>query len=146
MNKELIEALKVVLADTYAFGLKAQNYHWNVTGPNFAQYHEFFGDVYSDASGAVDIIAEGIRTLDAYAPGSFIRFKDLTTIDDETNIPESLSMISKLTNDNRKVLASLYEAYNLAESSKKHGISNFIQDRITAHDKWAWMLKSFIKA
>lgn len=143
---ELIEAMKVALADTYAFGLKCQNYHWNVTGTNFAEYHAFFAMLYEDASDATDVIAEGIRTLNAYAPASFIRFKDLTTIEDETKIPEALAMISRLSSDNEKVLASLTKAYELAESNKKLGISNFLQDRIQAHEKWGWQLRSFIKA
>lgn len=146
MNKDLVEALKVSLADTYAFGLKAQNFHWNVTGSNFAQYHAFFGGLYDDAADAVDVIAEGIRTLNAFAPASFVRFKELATIEDETKIPEALSMISKLADDNQKVLVSLNKAYELAEKNKNYGISNFLQDRITTHEKWAWQLRSFIKA
>jgi starvation-inducible DNA-binding protein len=54
-------------------------------------------------------------------------------------------MFGKLATDNDKVLASLRKAYDLAEENKKYGISNFLQDRITAHDKHAWMIKSFIK-
>lgn len=142
---ELVQALKVALADTYAFGLKAQNYHWNVTGPNFAQYHEFFGELYGEVNPSVDLIAEGIRTLSAYAPASFSRFKELTTIEDETKIPESSEMFRRLLSDNEKVLSSLHKAYMMAEKDMKHGISNFIQDRITAHEKHAWMLRSFTK-
>lgn len=146
MNKELVQALKVAQADTFAFYLKAHNFHWNVTGPDFAQYHSFLGDLWEETFGAVDLIAEGIRTLDAFAPGSFSRFKELATIEDETGIPDALEMLNKLSKDNEKVLASLHKAYMLAEKDMKHGISNFLQDRITAHDKHGWMLRSFKKA
>ena len=142
---DLIESLKIALADSYAFSLKCQNYHWNVTGSSFAEYHEFFGELYSEVQNGVDGIAEGIRTLGAFAPGSFIRFKDLATIKDETTIPESLVMIVRLSEDNTKVLNSLTKAYELAEKNKKYGISNYIQDRITAHEKHGWMLRSFTK-
>ena len=146
MNKELAEALKVALADTFAFYLKAHNFHWNVTGPDFAQYHSFLGDLWEEVFSGVDLIAEGIRTLDAFAPGSFTRYKELATIEDELKIPSAMDMLKKLEADNQKVLASLVKAYDLAEDAKKHGISNFIQDRITAHEKHGWMLRSFIKA
>lgn len=146
MNKELIDALKVALADTFAFYLKAHNFHWNVTGPNFAQYHEFLGDLWQEVFTGVDLIAEGIRTLDAFSPGSFSRFKELSTIEDETKVPEALAMLSKLSADNERVIASLHKAYMLAEKDMKHGISNFLQDRITAHEKHGWMLRSFKKA
>ena len=144
--KDLAQALKVALADTYAFSLKSQNYHWNVTGPNFAQYHAFFGDLYGEVNPAVDLIAEGIRTLNAYSPASFGRFKELSSIEDETKIPETTKMFQNLSSDNDKVLASLTNAYELAETAKKYGISNFLQDRITAHEKHGWMLRSFTKA
>lgn len=146
MNKELIDAMKVALADTFAFYLKAHNFHWNVTGPNFAQYHEFLGHLWQEVFTGVDLIAEGIRTLDAFSPGSFSRFKELSTIEDETKVPEALAMLSKLSDDNEKVIASLHKAYMLAEKDMKHGISNFLQDRITAHEKHGWMLRSFKKA
>jgi starvation-inducible DNA-binding protein len=143
---ELSEALKIALADTFAFYLKVHNFHWNVTGPNFSEYHKFLGDLWEETFGAVDGIAEGIRTLDAFAPGSFTRYKELATIEDELKIPSAMDMLKKLEADNQKVLASLVNAYELAEKAKKYGISNFIQDRITAHEKHGWMLRSFIKA
>lgn len=143
---DLVDALKVSLADTFAFYLKAHNFHWNITGPDFAQYHKFLGDLWEETFDAVDVIAEGIRTLDAFAPGSFTRFKELSTIEDETKIPSALDMLKKLESDNEKVLVSLHKAYMLAEKEMKHGVSNVIQDRITAHDKWGWMLRSFTKA
>ena len=146
MNKELVEALKVALADTFAFYLKAHNFHWNVTGPHFSEYHKFLGDLWEETFTGVDLIAEGIRTLDAFAPGSFSRYKELSTIQDELKVPEALDMMNRLETDNQKVLESLHKAYMLAEKNMKHGISNFLQDRITAHDKHGWMLRSFTKA
>ena len=76
----LIGLMGKVLADAYAFQLKANLYHWNVEGPNFPQYHDFLGKLYEEVFGATDEIAEQIRTLDAYAPGSFTRFLELTDI------------------------------------------------------------------
>ena len=96
--------------------------------------------------GAVDAIAEGIRTLDIYVPGSFSRFKELTSIQDETTIPSAVSMMTRLKDDNEKVLDSLNKAYELAEKAKKYGVSNLIQARIESHEKHGWMLRSIIKA
>lgn len=143
---DLIDSLKVALADTFAFYLKAHNFHWNVTGPNFAEYHKFLGNLWEETFDAVDLIAENIRTLDSFVPGSFSRYKELATIEDELKIPSANDMIKKLETDNKKVLSSLHKAYMLAEKEMKHGVSNVIQDRITAHDKHGWMLRSFTKA
>lgn len=137
--------MKVALADSYAFALKSQNYHWNVEGPDFSQYHAFFGALYGEVIDGVDLIAEGIRQLDSYAPASFTRFKELADIEDELKIPLPMDMFKQLSADNIKVLESLTVAYNQAEKDKKFGISNFIQDRITAHEKHGWMIRSHIK-
>jgi starvation-inducible DNA-binding protein len=143
---ELEQALKKAQADSYAFYLKAHYFHWNIEGVNFPQYHSFLKSLYEEVFAAVDIIAEGIRTLDIYVPGSFTRFKELSSIQDETTIPSALSMITKLKDDNEKVLITLTKAYELAEEAKKYGISNLIQDRIETHEKHGWMLRSIIKA
>ena len=139
------DSLKVALADTFALYLKAHYFHWNVTGADFAQYHDFLGDFYQEVQGAVDPIAELIRTTGDYAPGSFSRFAELTTLQEQPSIPTAESMIVELLSDNYKVINSLTSAYNVAEEEKRFGISNFIQDRLTAHDKHKWMLTAFSK-
>jgi starvation-inducible DNA-binding protein len=144
--KELVDALKVVLADTFALYLKAHYFHWNIEGPNFVQYHGFLDGFYNEVWAAVDPIAEHIRTLDAYAPGSFTRFKELSSISDELAIPSAISMLTKLEADNQKVIDSLTKAYKSAEEANKIGLSNFIQDRIDIHEKHSWMLRSIVKA
>jgi len=143
---ELIEQMKVTLASTFAFYLKAHGFHWNVEGANFPQYHEFLGDLWEETFGAVDPIAEHLRTLDSYAPASFARYTDLSIVKDELNIPPAMSMMVKLTTDNAAIITQLTTTQALAEKAKKMGLANFLQDRIDAHEKHGWMLRSIIKA
>ena len=142
---ELIEALKKAQATSFAFYLKAHNYHWNVEGHSFSEYHDFLKGLYEEVFGAVDTIAELIRTLDAYAPGSFSRFHQLSVIEDELLVPKGIVMMARLYADNQQLLVVLTEAYRIAEANNSFGISNAIQDRITAHEKHGWMLRSFTK-
>lgn len=141
----LQEMMKKVLADTFAMYLKAHNYHWNVEGSNFPQYHEFFGNLYEELHGAVDPIAEQIRALDAYAPGSFARFSELTDIEDELTVPAGVEMARRLMTDNERVLATLNIAFKLADTMDKQGLADFIAGRIDTHSKHGWMLKSITK-
>ena len=141
----LVEMMRKVLADTFAMYLKAHNYHWNVEGPNFPQYHEFFGNLYEELHGAVDPIAEEIRALDAYAPGSFSRFMELTDIQDELNVPMGRDMAVKLLADNAIVLSTLNMAFKLANEFDKQGLADFVAGRIDVHNKHAWMLRSITK-
>jgi starvation-inducible DNA-binding protein len=142
---ELVEALKKAQATSFAFYLKAHNYHWNVEGSNFAEYHEFLGDLYAEVFGAVDAIAEHCRTLDAYVPGSFSRFQELSSIEDELSVPTGRAMMAKLLADNQRVIGDLMAAHREAEILGKRGIVNFLEDRIDAHDKHGWMLRSYTK-
>ena len=141
----LIEIMRKVLADTFAMYLKSHNYHWNVEGSNFPQYHEFFGNLYEELHGAIDPIAEEIRSLNAYAPGSFTRFMELTEIEDELSIPSGIEMASRLSSDNEKVLMTLNMAFKLAEQFDKQGLADFIAGRIDVHNKHGWMLRSITK-
>ena len=138
MNLE--QALKVALANSFAFYLKAQNFHWNVEGPDFVQYHDFLGNLYAEVWAAVDAIAEQIRTLDMYAPGSFQRFSELSTVADQLMVPRAELMFEELLSDNQKVIDSLEAAYNLAGDHL--GLQNFLQDRIDIHEKHGWQIRA----
>lgn len=143
---ELIEALKTAHATTFAFYLKAHSYHWNVESDDFPMYHDFFGKLYEDAFGAVDTIAELIRTLDVYAPSSFRELMNYSVIEDsDVTVPEDEDMVSNLFRFNQITLNELTNAYKLAERFSEFGISNAIQDRIEIHKKHAWMLRSMTK-
>jgi len=142
---ELAQLMKRVLANSFAFYLKAHNYHWNVEGPDFKEYHDLFGGIYEEVYGSVDTAAEFIRTLGSYAPGSFSRFSQLSNIEDETKIPTARVMIERLLSDNEIVLASIKETYDAAEAAGEHGLSNFLAERQAAHKKHAWMLNATLK-
>lgn len=145
MMNDLVEQMKVALATVFAFYLKAHYFHWNVEGPNFPQYHEFFGNVYEEVYGSVDQFAEEIRALGSYAPGSLERYKELSKVEDELNIPNSMTMVRELTLDNDRIIALLENINKLANDNNKSGLSNFIEDRIDKHSKHAWMLRAISK-
>ncbi len=142
---ELIEALKTALATNFALYLKAHNYHWNVEGDDFPMYHDFFGKFYEEVFDANDILAELIRTLDDYAPGSLSEFSRRSAIGDETGQPNTNQKIRNLFTDNQTMLGELINTYKVAEKYSEFGVSNAIQARIESHKKHAWMLRSMLK-
>jgi len=145
-DNKLVEQLKIVQASTFALYLKCHNYHWNIEGPDFAQYHSFLDTLYNELWTAVDAIAEHTRTLQVYVPGSLIRFKELSVVDDATSIPKALNMLSNIRDDNQKVISVLEKAHEYSESAKTYGITNFLEERIDIHFKHDWMLRSITKA
>ena len=143
--EQLILQLKRILATSFGFYLKSANYHWNVEGPDFAQYHEFLGNLYAEVYDSIDSTAEKIRMLGAYTPASFVRFSELSEIDDETNVPIALQMLNKLKADNELLIGLLRDGIDIADEAEESAISNYLQERLDAHQKHAWMLTSLTK-
>lgn len=138
---ELVACLRVALSETWAFYFKAHSFHWNVRGPLFRQFHELFGDIYEDAHGAVDGLAERIRTLGRFAPASLDEIASLATIP-FTNVPSTAEMLTQLISANDDVIGALRnvnDAISVAGSSNV-GLSNYVQERLDIHAKWEWQL------
>ena len=142
----LSDSLKTLLATEYAFVIKAQFFHWNVEGPDFAQLHEFFGEIYNEVyDNSIDRTAEYIRVLDDYAPGSFERFAELSQIRGQIKVPRARLMIEELLADNQALVALLNQTFQVAAQENEEGIANFIAERLDAHGKHGWMMRSFLK-
>jgi starvation-inducible DNA-binding protein len=141
----LVDQLKIVQADAFTFYLKAHFYHWNIEGPNFPQYHDFLNNLYNDVFLSVDTFAELIRSLNAYAPGTLAKFKSLTTIEESDVIPDAITMMKNLLEENNILRASLLKAYSMADKDDEVGVANFLQDRIQQHEKHGWMLQAITK-
>lgn len=141
----LADNLKVLLGSTFAFYVKIHGFHFNIEGDNFPQYHEFLGDFYTDVYGSIDPIGEYIRTLDSYTPGSLTRYAELTIIQDQLKIPRAELMFAELYEDNSKMIELLNHCFSSATQENKQGIANFIAERLDAHAKHQWQLRSILK-
>lgn len=139
---ELGNSLKVALADTFVMMTQAWGSHWDVEGPHFYEYHKLFGKIYEDLFEAIDGLAENIRALDEYAPGSLKRFSELTTIEEDVKIPTATNMVSRLLDTNQKVILSLNSALEQAKVMNNEGVINFLGERLETHAKWAWFLRA----
>jgi starvation-inducible DNA-binding protein len=141
----LADLLKTYLASTFAYYLKAHYFHWNVEGPDFGELHEFFSNIYEDAFGAVDPIAEYIRTTEEYAPGSLSRFHELTQIQDQTKVPRARLMLEELLADTQTMIDLSKQAFDVATQEGREDVANFAAERQSAHGKYMWQLKSYLK-
>lgn len=138
-------ALKRVLADSYALYLKTQNYHWNVEGPSFRELHLMFEEQYTDLFTAIDVIAELIRGLGEKAPGTFEEFAKHTIITPGDAKASSDKMLSDLASDQERMLETLTKALHIAQEKGDEIVAGFLIERMTAHRKAAWMLKSSLR-
>lgn len=142
---KLILAIKTAFATEYCFFIKAQNFHWNVEGPDFQQFHELFGKIYEEVYGSIDAFAENIRKSGSYTPASLTRFSMLSLVEDETQVMDAHSMATELLQDSDRVAELMRVTFEMAEAAGEHGLSNFLADRQDAHRKHSWMLRAILK-
>jgi len=140
----LLNSSKIAFASEFSFYLKAHNFHWNVTGPDFLEYHQLFGGIYEEVYGSIDDFAEKIRSLGTFVPASLSRFSMLSQIVDENQLPSKEGMVAELLQDNEKIIKILKMVYDRSEAAGEHGFSNFLAERMDAHRKHGWMLTASI--
>jgi starvation-inducible DNA-binding protein len=141
----LSDNLKVLLASTQSFAIKTQNFHWNVEGSNFPQYHKFFNTLYKDVNATIDPIAEYIRILGAYTPGSLTRYAELSIIQDQTKVPRAELMFVELLQDCEKLGQLVVTMFDEATNERQQGIANYMAELQDLYGKKAWFIRSTLK-
>ena len=137
--------LSKLLADTYSLYLKTHSFHWNVTGPQFNSLHLRFETQYNALWLAADEVAERIRTLDVFAPGSYSQFAKLSSIKDEPGVPEWQEMVGQLVEGHEIVAATARDALKAANAAGDDGTADMVTGRLKEHEKTAWMLRSLLR-
>lgn len=144
-RKKIADGLSKLLADNYSLYLKTHGFHWNVTGPMFNSLHVMFETQYNELWLANDVIAERIRALDVYAPGSYTQFGKLTSIKEENGVPEWKEMVQQLVDGHETTARTGRLAFKLADAADDQPSADLITQRLEAHEKTAWMLRSLLK-
>lgn len=141
----LSDNLKILLASTQSYAIKSQNFHWNIEGSDFPQYHEFYDKLYNDVAETIDPIAEYIRILGHYTPGSLQRYAELTVIQDQTKIPRAELMFMETLHDTEKMIEMVVAMFDEATNEKQQGIANFLAELQDLYGKKAWFIRSILK-
>lgn len=139
--------LKIILADTFVFYFRTHAYHWNVEGSNFSEMHEFFGGIYEDLHGTVDVWAEELRALDEYAPVSLMELYSYKTMAEDGQKPASVNdMLLNTLASNNIMIAILDKLFQVASDENLQNIADIAASRLDVHRKLSWMVKSYLKA
>jgi starvation-inducible DNA-binding protein len=144
-RKAIAAGLAKLLADTYTLYLKTHNYHWNVTGPHFNQLHAMFMQQYTEMWTAVDEVAERMRALGEFAPGTYRQFAQLSSIKEDENVPKWQDMVQNLVTGHEAVVHTAREALPAAQEAGDESSDALISDRMRVHEKTAWMLRSLLE-
>jgi starvation-inducible DNA-binding protein len=141
----LVDLLKTLLGTQFAYYSKVHGFHWNIESPDFYQYHTFFQAIYEDAYSAIDPTAEYLRSLQEYAPGSLERFLELSVIPGQSKVPRARLMIEELLANSETMVELLNQCFAAATKENKQDIANFIAERLSQTNKFAWQLRSSLK-
>lgn len=143
-RKKIANGLSHLLADSYILYLKTHNFHWNVEGPMFNSLHQMFMDQYTELWNALDLIAERIRALGAYAPGSYKKFAQLSSIPEAEEAMPANAMIKQLLEGHEAVAKTTRGIFSLAESASDEATLDLLTQRLQLHEKTAWMLRALL--
>ena len=143
-REAIARGLSRLLADSYTLYLKTHNYHWNVTGPMFQTLHTMFEEEYTELALAVDEIAERIRALGVYAPGSYRAFAELSSVTEEDDVPAAEDMIRNLVIAHETVVRTARDIFPLAETANDEPTADLLTQRMQVSEKTAWMLRSLL--
>lgn len=144
-RRTIVEGLSRLLADSYTLYLKTHNFHWNVTGPMFNTLHLMFENQYKELAEAVDVIAERIRALGHFAPGSYRDFGRLSSIPEAEGIPVAQDMIRQLGEAHETVIRTARELFPTVEKANDEASADLLTERMQVHEKTAWMLRSLLE-
>ncbi len=141
---KVAEGLSRLLADSYTLYLQTHKFHWNVTGPMFQTLHLMFETQYNELALAVDLIAERIRALGFFAPGSYAEFAKLASIKEVEGVPRSEDMIRLLVEGQESVVRTARSVFPVAEKASDEATVDLLTQRMQLHEKTAWMLRSLL--
>jgi starvation-inducible DNA-binding protein len=144
-RKDIAEGLSRLLADTYTLYLKTHYFHWNVTGPMFNTLHLMFETQYTELALAVDLVAERIRSLNIYAPGTYRDFARLSSIKESDSVPKAQAMIAELVAGHEAVCRTARSVFPAAEAASDEATADLLTQRLQLHEKTAWMLRSLLE-
>ena len=144
-NKKVVGALRQVVADTYALMGQTHLCHWNVRGPGFFALHDAFERQYTELFTAVDEIAERVRALGSLAPGGLSNLASLAGMTELGEDASAEAMVQHLADLNRRIVADLAKARDLAADADDKQSEDLMIARIQIHEKTIWMLDSFLQ-
>lgn len=143
---EVNKILSKVLADEYVLYTKTRNYHWNVIGPQFSEYHKLFSDQYEALDSDIDEIAERIRSLGAKTPATLAEFGKTARLQEHPGVyPDASTMISNLLQDHESVIRTLRSDVESCVKYNDAGTADFLTGLLEKHEKTAWMLRSILE-
>lgn len=132
-----LDRLNHIVADLTILSQKVRLCHWNVEGPGFLDYHEFFEEYYTFLAENIDDFAERVRALDAFPVATYAEMLKISCISENPNLA-SKEMVGELLADSEKISKD-YTSWIADEEDPV--FQDMMVGLVTEIDKKAWMLR-----
>jgi starvation-inducible DNA-binding protein len=145
-RKGVVDVLTTLLADEVTLYIKTRNFHWNVEGSDFGELHKFFEAQYEELDEIMDEVAERIRALGSYAPGSLGEFSKAARLKESKGGKLSAKdMLATLLDDHEATVRNLRDGIDVvAAKPGDKGTEDFLTGLLEQHEKMAWMLRAYL--
>ena len=144
--KQSQKLLQKTLANHAVLLHQTLNYHWNVEGKEFYDYHLLFDKEYHILFENLDLIAERIRAVGGKVQASMKHFIDNASIkEDNGATPHPKDMVKRLHDQYHRIVEDMRKAVKDLEKSGDVATRKMLEDLIEMHEKTQWMLKSLLK-
>ncbi len=143
----VVKILNQNLADLYVLYTKTRNYHWNVVGSRFNDLHKFFEAQYEALNETIDEVAERARALGGNSVATLADFVKSSRLSEHPGkYPNADTMLANLLADHEAVIQNLRKDVDTTNDDHHDtGTADFLTGLMEAHEKMAWMLRSFLE-
>lgn len=144
-ENRVVDALNLILADSYALMSLTHLAHWNIEGADFFPLHQAFQAQYENLFEAIDEVAERIRALDAYAIGGLATLASKAGMEEFKAPMPQKDYVAALIVAHEKVLDDTVRGRDIAGEMNDLATQDLLIGRTQWHEKTLWMLKSCLK-
>ena len=139
--KTLSQALTTAFSSNFQLYWLSHVAHVNTVGRNFYSDHLFLGEIYEDLQAQIDRWAEFQRTI---GDTMLSDLGDVTKTGMVGSVLKGSDFLKQIKSGNETMIDCLGVLYDVAEESGECGLSNYVQDRLVVHRRWAWQLDSIL--
>jgi starvation-inducible DNA-binding protein len=142
----LEQVMNQQLANWNVLYTKLHRFHWYVKGPHFFTLHAKFEELYEEAAGMIDELAERLLIVGGKPISTLKEYIQFASIEEN---PENLTaeeMVQNVVHDFSQLISELKEGKMVAEQSNDEVTSDMFTELIEKLSKHNWMLTSFLQA
>jgi starvation-inducible DNA-binding protein len=144
-SKQAALILNQLLADEQVLFAKTRNYHWNIESPSFMELHKFYEGQYTELAEAIDEIAERVRKIGHFAEGRLKDYLKLTNLDEGEYTSDQQTQLKNLLDDHETIIRGLRNSVPKVDDLKDLGTADFLTGLLKDHERWAWMIRAYLK-